>query len=305
MAPEPKLAQALVDRVSNFRKTAPVFNLVQRPLETLERDALEFGRRFAADWGTDERRGDLQRGRQSTVVVFPHDTTVKLFHASGAMIARRALAPGTHLFTQTPAKDSLISRAVDVVRRLVPGAAGGTTERLDFERLWQIKAAGRQQSGKEGYEVLCRAVGAFRRFVHDLPVLGRASVFVKLAAGDVVEAAGSDWRACEERAFDEAPVIDPSEGASRVVAELASAAGHAHISAEYYEPDFFGLGYLSFPKRRVQSVLQPVYVALLHPRGWTTLGRVVVVPATDRAYEPIARRLEVPPRPVVSKPAAR
>jgi hypothetical protein len=175
-------------------------------------------------------------------------------------------------------------------------------ERLDFERLWQIKAAGRQQNGRGGYEVLCRVVGAFRRYVHDLPVLGRASVFVKLAADDVIEAAGSDWRACEERAFDEAAVVDPLEGAARVATELTTAAGRTHVSAEHYDVDFFGLGYMSFPKRRVQSILQPVYVAVLHPRGWTTFGRVVVVAATDGAYEPIGRQFAVPPRPVAAKP---
>ena len=179
--------------------------------------------------------------------VFPNGTAVKLFHGSGAMIARTVLTRAAHLFTQAPPKDTPVSRSKDVVRRLGLGQSGGPMERLEFEPLWQIKAAGRQQNGKGGYEVLCRAVGAFRRFVHDLPVLGRASVFVKLAADDVV--AGSDWRACEERAFDEA--------------------------------------------------------ALLQPRGWTSLGRIVVVAATDGAYEPIGRQLAVPPRPVAAKPMAR
>jgi len=305
MATEPTLVRALGDRVSNYRKTAPVFNLIQRPLEVLERDALEFGRRFTAGSGDTGARADLRRDKHSSTALFPNGTTVKLFHGSGAMIARTVLTPAAHLFTQAPPKDTLISRSKDVVRRLGLGQSGGPMERLDFERLWQIKAAGRQQNGTGGYEVLCRAVGAFRRFVHDLPVLGRASVFVKLAADDVVEAAGSDWRACEERAFEEAPVIDPFEGASRVVAELTMAAGRTHVSAEHYDVDFFGLGYVSFPKRRVQSILQPVYVAMLQPRGWTSLGRIVVVAATDGAYEPIGRQLAVPPRPVAAKPMAR
>jgi hypothetical protein len=244
----------------------------------------------------------LRRDKQSTTLLFAGGTTVKLFHASGAMIARRSLVPAAHLFASPPPRDTLVSRANDAVRRLGLGRSSGSTERLEFERLWQIKAAGRQPDSAGGYETLCRAVGAFRRIVHELPVLGRASVFVKLAADDVVESAGCDWRPCEERAFDEAPVIDPGEAAARIAAELTVAAGDGHVSGEHYDVDFFGLGYLSFPKRRVQSVLQPVYVALLHPRGWTTLGRIVVVSATERAYEPIGRVLAAPPRPHTAKP---
>ena len=305
MAIEPKLAQALQARVSGVLKAAPVFHIVQRPLETLEQEALELGRRFSSTFGEAGTRAQVRRGTQSTVAMFPHGITVKLFHASGAVIARRALEPAAHLFKQPPAKDTLVSRALDALGRVGVGETAAAGERLDFERLWQIKAAGRRSDGQQGYEVLCRAVGTFRRFVHDLPVLGRASVFVKLAADNVIEAVGRDWRPCEERAFDEAPVIDPAEAASRVAAELALASGNSHVSAEHYEPEFFGLGYLSFPKRRVQSVLQPVYVAVLRARGWTTLGRIVVVPASDRAYEPIARQLQAPPRAVTAKPAAR
>ena len=305
MATEPQFAQALADRLTNYRQTAPVFQILQRPLEVLERDALELGGRFAAAAGDTGARADLRRGKDSTSVTFAHGTTVKLFHASGAMIVRRLLAPAAHLFREAPAREALVSRAAEVVRRLRLGDAASPTERLDFERLWQIKAAGAQQGSKRGYEVLCRAVGAFRRSVAGLPVMGRASVFVKLAADDVVEAAGLDWRAYDERAFEEAAIVDPGEGASRVAAELSLAAGGTHVSAKDYEPVFFGLGYVSLAKRRVQSVLQPVYVAMLHPRGWTTLGRIVVVQATDRAYQPIARVLVAPPRPVTAKPQPR
>lgn len=302
MAVEPKFARALVDRLSNYRKTAPVFQLVDRPLEMLEREAFDFGRRFDAAPDAAGARADLQRDKHSTTVLFPGGTTVKLFHASGAMIARRSLPPAAHLFKQAPPKDTLVSRAQDTVRRLGLGQSPNSVERLEFERLWQIKAAGRQPNGAGGYETLCRAVGAFRRFVHELPVLGRSSVFVKLAADEVVEAAGSDWRPREERAFEEATVIDPSEAALRVASELS---GAGSPNSSNYEVDFFGLGYLSFPKRRVQSILQPVYVALLHSRGWTTLGRIVVVSATERAYEPIGRVLGAPPRPLAAKPTRR
>jgi hypothetical protein len=302
MGTDPKLERALVDRLSDYRTTAPVFRIVEQPVAVLERDAVEFGRRFAAASGEGVVRADLRRGRQTTTVTFSHGTSVKLFHASGAIMARRALPAAAHLFTQRPEKEALVSRSREVVRRLEVEKPARANERLAFERLWQIKAAGGQYKGERGSEILCRAVGAFRRFLHDLPVWGRASVFVKLAADDFVEAAGVDWRPCEERPFDEAPVIDPSEGAARVTAELAIEAGGAYVSAVQYAPDFFGLGYISLPKRRLQTVLQPVYVALLRPRGWTTLGRIVVVPATDRAYEPIGRPLAAPPRPINAKP---
>jgi DJ-1/PfpI family len=57
----------------------------------------------------------------------------------------------------------------------------------------------------------------------------------------------------------------------------------------------FALGYFSQPKRRPQSVMQPVWVAMFRARGWTTLSRLIVVPAVSAPYEPICRVPEQPP----------
>ena len=58
-----------------------------------------------------------------------------------------------------------------------------------------------------------------------------------------------------------------------------------------FEPQSFELGYFSGSRRRVQSVMQPVWVAVLKPRAPMTMGQVVVVPAAPNAFEPIIRPL--------------
>jgi hypothetical protein len=69
-------------------------------------------------------------------------------------------------------------------------------DNLQFERLWQIKATGMTLSGQRGVVALCRVVGAFRRYLYELPVWGRASAVVELADDNVIAAAGIDWRPC-------------------------------------------------------------------------------------------------------------
>jgi uncharacterized protein YhdP len=41
--------------------------------------------------------------------------------------------------------------------------------------------------------------------------------------------------------------------------------------------------------------MQPVYVAISKVRGWTTLNRLIIVPATHSHYERICRILESNP----------
>jgi hypothetical protein len=163
-----------------------------------------------------------------------------------------------------------------------------------FERLWRIKAGSASVADVLGQELLCRVVGSFRRELDDLPVWGRASVFVELGGDGIVTAAGRDWRQCMDKPFEEVKIVDPEIGADRVLEELSPRVRTYRLTTDHYRPELFALGYFSFPVRSPQAYLQPVYVAKLTPAGRLSATEVIVVPAAIGAYEPL-RNLPAPP----------
>lgn len=210
------------------------------------------------------------------------------------MEVKRFLLPFEKVIGPKADRQSLIERSHDAVKKL--GLERWAEEdRLGFERLFQIKANGAIHEGKSGDGVLIRAVGAFRRYIRDLPVFGRASVFIKLAGEGVVEAAGMDLRVRHGTPIDNAKVIQPEAAAERIVAELSSGMTGQNVGLEHYNPEMFALGYFSLPKRRAQAFFQPVYVAMLRSVGWTTLNRLIVIPGSFQQYESIARIVASPP----------
>jgi hypothetical protein len=191
-------------------------------------------------------------------------------------------------------QDALIKQAHEVVRRLELDRSR-VNEELRFERLWRLKASGMTKEGKRGPIVLSRVVAAYRRYLAGLPVWGRASVFTKLATEGQVDSFGLDWRPVREAPVAQAYVLDPDEGAKRVLEELQTTLPNGRFTLEDFDPEFFALGYFSFPRRQRQTVMQPVWVAMLRSRGWTSLNHLIVVPAASTPYEPILRIPQRPP----------
>src|SRR5262245_22096596 len=299
-----RLLKALVSKLSKVRPTAPVYRLRDRRVDEIEADARAFAQRFAGTYLDRAPHADVRRREKLTTLRLPEGGRVAAFHASEALLAKRGLAPLERLITDTQDKDELTRRTVAAAKRLGLDRSHGADEHLEFERLWQIKAMGITRQGERGAVALCRAIGAFRRHVAGLPVLGRASVFVKLAGDDVIDAAGVDWRPIAGKPVDEAKIIEPETGAARILYELSIGNPGGELTLQQYEPDSFLLGYFSLPKRRAQEFLQPVYVAILQPRGFSTLGRIVVVPASQQHYESLCRPIAAPPR-LAAKPEPR
>jgi hypothetical protein len=100
---------------------------------------------------------------------------------------------------------------------------------------------------------------------------------------------GIDWRRVESKPFTHATVIDPEKGAADVLDELAWRRPERPFTLDDFEPASFTLGYFSASRRSEQYVMQPVWVAVLRPRGGTTIGQVVAVPAAPHTFEPILR----------------
>ena len=200
-----------------------------------------------------------------------------------------------HVLGEKIDKALMTEASISAVTRLGIDPLGNAGERLAFERLWQIKAAGINRERERGREVVCRTVGAFRRYINDLPVWGRASVVVDLAAGGKVKA---------ERAWTGVPSRRSRSTARRWSIRSAARAQSSPISPDACRAAIHREG---FRRRDVQPRLPvaseaprarrtpPVYVAILERRGWTTLNHVVAVPATERVYESIARIVATQP----------
>ena len=288
------LERKLIDKVTHYHDTAPVFRIEPRPLAEMEVAAVSLAQQVAGH--DDTGRSHVVRGKQRSDIALAHGVRARVYHASGAIVVNAGLAPMDHILGEKIDKTLMTEASNSAVKRLGLDRAGAAGERLAFERLWQIKAAGINRERERGREVVCRTVGAFRRYVNDLPVWGRASVVVELAAGGKVSAAGVDWRPIAPEPLDRAKVLDPERGARAILADIAGRLPGGEFTDKDFDVALFSLGYLSLPKRRAQGVLAPVYVAILERRGWTTMNHVVAVPATEKVYESIARIVAMPPR---------
>jgi hypothetical protein len=196
------LERKLIDKLGRYQDTAPVYRIEPRPLDELEKSAAQLASRVA---GQDEDgRARISRGKGRSELLLSGGLRARTYHASGAMAINAGLAPMTHLLGERVDKGALTEAVVATAKRLGLDRLGSSGEKLTFERLWQIKATGINRERVRGREVVCRAIGAFRRYVGDLPVYGRASVVVELAGDERIGGVGVDWRPIATEVVDRA-----------------------------------------------------------------------------------------------------
>lgn len=300
-----EMVDTLVATLAHHQDTVRVYRISRLRLDELEAGAVKTLQGFLKDAGLDGARYEMVRCRDRTRILAQEGLAGTLFHASGALALDRGWNPMSKAIGAADRIDEaeLRSQAEAAVQTLELGARNDN-EQLRFERLWKVKAAGITVKGERGPVTLTRAIGAFRRHLDGVPVWGRASVVVELAGGGEVAAAGVDWRAVAKEPIDEPKVLPPEDAARRVVGELQSFRPGEPFTLKDYTPEFFALGYLSLPRRRLQTVMQPVYVAMFTPtRPFPSRGRLITVPAAPAAYEPICRPMGAPP-PAVKKSVA-
>ena len=221
-------------------------------------------------------------------IQLPEDGNVNIYTPSGAIDAfitsaasRPPLADDERCAERTKIHARLREVAENLTKDFITDG-----EELRPERLRETKARGETMKRESSLTALLEVVGSLRRYLHGLPVLGRASVHVALAAAHEVTKWGVDWRSRDSDALTETELVDADEGAKRVLAELHNRQPESGKSLDL-EPEQMTLGYLSMPRRYEQRVLQPAWVARFRPRGGSTMGVVVAVPASPTAFEPI------------------
>jgi hypothetical protein len=286
-----ELIENLIRKAQFYQEQVPIFQIKQIPLPILEKDAEDFARRFVEYCGMKESKMSTMKKPNRTILQFPEGIKLKVYHASGAMIMDRGWNPLQNIISEKVEKvekDLFIKQSQEAINNLKLDRSG-KNEELRFERLWQIKASGMTKEGKQGNITLARTVGAFRRYLNDLPVWGRASVFIKLASEGQVDSWGLDWRNVCDKPIDEVETLNPDDGAKKIMEEFQTTLPNISFTLEDFEPELFAMGYFSQPKRRAQTIMQPVWIAMFRAKGWTTLNHLIVVPALRVPYEPICR----------------
>jgi hypothetical protein len=276
----------VLEQLSNFRESCPVFRIKERSVDEIESEASDFAHRFASSFISEVPQLDMIRQEDATIIRLPKGARLRAYHNSGAFIIKQRLGPLENLITDTINKEVLTERVVKAKGQIFDiEKFHGDDEKLEFERLWQIKATAVTRNGKKGDIVLCRVIGAFRRFIHDLPVWGGASAYVMLAGNNIIDSAGLDYRQCIKDPIDHVEIIEPQVAAESIIKKLAEEIGRSNLNS--YSPEMFSLGYFSLPKRRKQVFMQPMYTAVFKAIDQMNPGRLVVIPALEAPYESI------------------
>jgi hypothetical protein len=286
---EKEIIARMVDSVKAVPLRVEVFAVRRYSQDDLERRTKQFLSRTAEAYNLSLDRGDWVMQQDRTLIRLPAGARAVVYHASGALRLVMGLAPMELLFKKTEDRKTLTKLVEGTVGKLGLNEGLNPKESLHFERLWQIKASATNPKGEPVRPVLCRLVGAYRHFVGEYPVLGPASVAVKIAGEGHLDSLTIQIRETTGEAVDQAKVIRPDQAARQILSQFSGLMGNSSTPAtEYAVPRFFRFGYLSLPKRKAQRLLAPVYVAALEIEGAEERqGYFFAVPATEKTYLPL------------------
>jgi len=229
--------------------------------------------------------GAWQQRDDQTVIYLPDGARAMVYHASGALRYVSGLGPTDAPF-EHDAERAVLQRLVEErARKLALSDWAGPNGELRFERLFRTLGQGADPAGKTSVTTLFRALGAWRQFAGGIPVLGAASVALRLAGDGRLDTLSMQVRPANGEVLDRAAIIEPQAGARQVVAQLATLLGQKEVPGNLVESATLQFGYLDLGKRKPQRVLAPAYVAQIVLRHKTVRqAYVLAVRATERAY---------------------
>lgn len=246
--------------------------------------------------GENWRQRDIIYGRDRIMVRLPGPARAAANGLSGSMVVSRGLAPMEHLIGADDRDEVFRDPIRRIAERLELTQYIGGGEVLRFEKLWRIKAAAADPKGKVTDPVLCRAVGAFRHVVRDLPVWGAASAVVATAAQAELDKVQIHARLTMPGHVDRVRVIPPGEAATLVLRQLSGLmSGNGRQFADAATPTSFQFGYFALGKRTAQPYLAPAYIAMVEVQGNVEgepdarLGHVAVVGGGEKDYLQFSR----------------
>src|SRR6185369_8897314 len=134
------LEKKLIDKLSHYHDAVPVFRIEPPSLDALEAAAARLANRVAGH--KDDSRSRIVRGKGRSDVLLGNGFRARAYHPSGVIAINAGFAPMEHLIGEKADKNALTEAASAAAKRLGIDRLGTSGEKLAFERLWQIKAAG-------------------------------------------------------------------------------------------------------------------------------------------------------------------
>ncbi|MFL6709101.1 MAG: hypothetical protein ACJ8HI_12930 [Massilia sp.] len=291
----PSLTSMLATCASETPATAAIYAVQQFSLDELRQRAGALIATLASNQADLQQSGSC-RSDHGDSVVDDSTTTIRLaggaravlYHASGAVEYRSGLAPFEAVFARAEEREVLTRLVAASAAKIDLNAWLGDQGKLAFERLWQQKARGTDRSGKATDPVLTRVVGAFRHFVGGIPVLGGASVALRLAQDGAIDALTLRLRPSAGETIDKADIIAPELAARQLSQQLATLLGFGReqVPTDVIAEARLLFGYLDLGKRKQQELLAPAYVAQITlQHKFERQAYILAVPATQRVYQ--------------------
>jgi hypothetical protein len=289
------LVQGLMDSAIDVPATADIIAVQQFSLDELKSRTRHLLAVVAATQEDDcvSDRGDWVSSDEQTSVRLAQGARATLYHASGAMQYVSALTPLQALFKSVADKALLTRQVNEAAKKLGIAEWAGDQGVLAFERLWQMKAQGADMAGKVSDPVLSRIVGAYRHSVAGIPVLGAASVALRLAGTGAVDALSVQVRPSAGERLDTARIVEREVAARQLALQLVSllGTGRDQLPGDVLESQTMQFGYLDLGKRKAQRLLAPAFVAQVVLRHkLERQAYVLAVQATEKTYLPICSR---------------
>ena len=284
------LAEQLGSMVDRVPDAVDVVQIAQPDVGTVQRRLTGLVDAVTAAAGLEPGRPEISTRPTRTSLRVPGRLRGTGFHASSAMSVVLDLAPFDDIFEADPGGDELTAMTMAAADRLGLAKLLPDGDSLAFERLWRIRAAGGDPDGRVTEPVLCRAVGAFRHYTRELPVYGRASATVELAAGGKLASVSLSTRRFADddggKTVATAKVRRPDAAARDAAAHLVRAFGGAEeLRSTRLVPEWFRFGYLSLGRRRAQGLLAPFYVASVAvDREYEASAHVIAVAGSEEQY---------------------
>jgi len=291
----PKYADDLVEQLTSMAGDVPdtveVVQLVQPDVGTVQGRLTKLLSTVAELAGLDHERPEVTNEKVRTVLRQPGQLKAVGFHASGSMSVQLTMGPFEDIFKDDPGDEELAGMLGHTMEQLGLDKLLPANDKLGFERLWRVKAAGGDRQGKLSDPVLCRAVGAYRHSTHGIPVYGRASATVELAAGGRLASMSFSSRRFVDDGGGKTVAIPevrkPSAAAKDVAAMVVKAfGGLEELKETRLVPERFQFGYLALGRRRAQALLAPFYIASIgvdSPEAEAS-AHVIAVPGSDEQF---------------------
>jgi hypothetical protein len=289
---EQLLIETLTKSVGRLPAQADVIGLQQFSLDELQGRTTRFVTMLGDKEDRSIDRGDWQTSDDHTAIRLPQGARAMLYHASGAMKYSSGMTPFQSLFERVEEREILTKLVGEAARKFNVAQWAGPGGEINFERLWQMKAQGEDRTGKRSDPVLTRVIGAYRHFIGGIPVLGAASVALKLGADGVLDSLAVQVRSRAAEILDQARIISPELGAKQICAQLNNLIGFGKVAtpAELIESQTMRFGYLNLGKRKAQQLLAPAFLAQVVLRHKEERqAYLFVVSATEKSYLPLCQ----------------